>query len=109
MITGSATQEKWLAEMGEVAHGIASDVDVISFKGIFRFAIAGALLDHHIEAWESLEHKDGETRRRFMESVLKHAAARIAGLGLSTEKIAAIDKGLHQQMLDHIKKLEAKA
>ncbi len=105
MITGSVTQEKWLAEMGEVAHGIAPEIDIISFKGVFRFAIAGALLDHHLDAWESLEHKDGEARRSFMESVLKQAAGRIAALGLSQETIASINRALHQKILDHIGKL----
>ena len=105
MITGSATQEKWLEEMGETAYGIAPDVDVVSFKGIFRLAIATALLEHHLDAWESLEHKDGEARRHFMESVLKHAADRIVKLGLSPQAIASIDKSLHQQLLEHIQKL----
>ncbi len=55
MVLGSATQEKWLAQMGETAHGFAPEVDVVSFKGVFRLAIAGALLDHHIDTWEALE------------------------------------------------------
>ena len=105
MVTGSVTQEKWLVEMGEVAHGIASGIDIISFKGIFRFAIAGALLDHHLDAWESLEHKDGETRRNFMESVLKHAEGRIAALGLSQETIASINRALQKKIVDHISRL----
>ena len=105
MVLGSATQEKWLAQMGETAHGFAPEVDVVSFKGVFRLAIAGALLDHHIDTWEALELKDGDTRRRFMESVLKHASDRIASLGLAAQTIASIDKSLHAQVLNHIKNL----
>ena len=59
MITGSATQEKWLTEMGEAAHGIAAE--------------------------------------------------RIASLKLSPEKISAIDRDLHERILDHIRKLETKS
>jgi len=105
MVTGSATQEKWLGKMGEIAHGISTEIDVIVFKGIFRLAIAEALLEHRMEAWESLERKDTETRRRFMESVLNHASGRLAGLGSEKTTIAAIDRALHDKILDHLKYL----
>ena len=102
MVYGSKDQEGWLSEMGAIAHDFAPSVDVVTFKGVFRFAIAEALKDHRLAAWESVARKDEAERKAFLDSVLRHSAGRLEGLGTSPETVAAISRSLHRKVMEHI-------
>jgi hypothetical protein len=106
MITGSKTQEQWLQEMGEMAHEIAPSIEVVAFKGVFRFAIAQALSDHGLEVWESVAGRNDKVRRHFLDSVLRHASGRIEGMGATESTVASIARSLHAKVLEHISQQE---
>lgn len=94
-MVGSMEQERRLEEMGELAHQVAPEIEVVAFKGVFRYAIESAMKRHDVPAWSDMSSRGAEEKKLFFESVLEFARERLLVLGLvwaDEKKIADIVK-----------------
>lgn len=96
LTVGTSEQEDRLAKMAEVAHEMASDVEPIAFKGLFRFAIDSAVKTHGLGSWTEMSARGQAEKTRFFEDVLTAAKGRMLSFGLSVAQEAALEKILRE-------------
>ncbi len=89
-ITGNQKQEGKIAEMGALAHQMYSEIDLMAFKGIFRFGIQNALTEQGLGDWKQVAEHDLNFRKMFFESVLKGSEKKLEKAGLETNQIEVL-------------------
>ncbi len=103
-VIGTELQERRLDEMGKIAQSVISEIDIPTYKGIFRYAIKNSLADHAVLAWEDMADADQERKRLFFESVLKYASVRLVKLGLTAKQVSTVTNSVKDAILHDLAK-----
>lgn len=88
--TGNRKQEDKILEMGQVAHKMVPEIELIAFKGIFRYGIQNALTKQGLSGWREVAAESPDVRKQFFENVLTGSMDKLLGAGLTTKTINAL-------------------
>ena len=86
--TGNTMQEDKINRLATAVCSSSTKAGMLNTKGALRFGIAGALKQHSYERWEDVAKQGRAERKRFFESVLRHALPHLRNMGMDQEELA---------------------